>query len=406
MTIANGFSWTAWISLLKRACIVLAATPLIALPAMAEPESAFSLQGFGTLGMARTTSNDVEFVRDLSQPRGISQDWSGKIDSVLGVQGTWRIDPQWQAVVQANSRYRYDKTFTPDVAWAFIKYDPSPNLSLRGGRLGTEFFMMADSRWVGYSFLTVRPPGDYFWYLPFYSIHGADAAITIPLGESVFRAKTFFGYSDGKIPLADEQWDISGSPMLGVYVDYQLGAWQLRASYANIHFKNDLPLAPVLQKANGVTLSAADAAFLTTRDTRTHYYALGVVYDRGPWQAQLMLNHIEQGSNALESSDGGYVLGGYRVREVTPYLGYSWVRSQSRGNATSPVAVYVQQDSHSNQNTTFAGLRWDVVRNVALKAQWDAVRGNASSLFPYRQDRRGSWEGRMDVFSLTMDFIF
>jgi hypothetical protein len=278
--------------------------------------------------------------------------------------------------------------------------------SLRAGRLGTEFFMMADSRWVGYSFLTVRPPGDYFWYLPFYSIHGGDAAISIPLGESVLRAKAFFGYSDGKIPLADEQWDISGSPMLGAYVDYQLGAWQVRASYANIHFKNDLPVAPVLKKAIGVTLSVADAAFLTTRDTRTHYYALGVVYDRGPWQAQLMLNHIEQGSNALESSDGGYVLAGYRVGDVTPYLGYSWVRSQRRGNARTAIATYVQQDSHSDQCTTFAGLRWDVARNTALKAQWDAIRGDASSLFPYRQDNRALWDGRMDVFSLTMDFIF
>ena len=115
--------------------------------------------------------------------------------------------------------------------------------------------MMADSRWVGYSFLTVRPPGDYFWYLPFYSIHGADAAITVPFGESVFRAKAFYGHSRGSIPLADEQWDISGSPMVGGYLDYQYGAWQVRASYANIHFKRDLPIAPVLNKALGFSLS-------------------------------------------------------------------------------------------------------------------------------------------------------
>jgi hypothetical protein len=373
---------------------------------MAESESAFSLQGFSTLGMARTTTGNEEFVRDLSQSRGVSQHWNGKIDSVLGLQGAWRIDPQLEAVVQANSRYHYDKTFTPDIAWAYLKYDPNPNLSLRAGRLGTEFFMMADSRWVGYSFLTVRPPGDYFWYLPFYSIHGADAAINISLGESVLRAKAFYGHSDGKIPLADEQWDIAGSPMLGGYLEYQIGAWQARASYANIRFKNDLPIAPVLKQVLGLTLSAQDAAFLSTRDTRTHYYALGLVYDRGPWQAQLMLNHIDQGSNALESSDAGYVLLGYRVGEVTPFLGYSAVRSKRLGNAPSAITAYVQQDSHSDQKTTFAGLRWDFARNIDLKAQWDGIRGDASSIFPYRQDNRALWNGRMDVFSLTMDFVF
>ena len=378
----------------------------LASPAMADSDSTFSVNGFGTFGLARTTTDNVEFVRDISQPRGVGQDWSAKIDSVLGLQAAWHIMPQVEAVVQATSRYRYDKTFTPDISWGFIKYNPMPNLSLRAGRLGTEFFMMADSRWVGYSFLTVRPPGDYFWYLPFYSIHGADAAITVPLGDGVVRAKAFYGHSDGRIPLADEQWDIAGSPMIGGYLEYQHGSWQVRASYANIEFKNDLPIAPVLKKAMGATLSAPDAAFLATHDTRTHYYSLGLVYDRGPWQAQLMLNHIEQGSNALQCSDGGYALVGYRVGEVTPYLGYSWVLSKSRGTGPSPITAYVMQDSRSDQQTIFAGMRWDVVRNVAVKAQWDGIRGEASSLFPYRQDNRARWDGEMDVFSLTMDFVF
>lgn len=398
----------AGISSLKKPLLLLAGSVAlsVALPAIADVESGFSLNGFGTLGLARTTSNDVEFVRDISQPRGVSKEWSPRIDSVLGLQAAWRVSPQLEAVVQATSRYRYDKTFTPEVSWAYLKYDPIPNLSLRAGRLGTEFFMMADSRWVGYSFLTVRPPGDYFWYLPFYSIHGADAAVTVPIGESLLRAKAFYGHSDGRIPLADEQWDISDSPMVGGFLEYQYGSWQVRASYANIHFKRDLPIAPVLKKAIGVNLSSQDAAFLATHDTRTHYYSLGVVFDRGPWQAQLMLNHIEQGSNALESSDGGYALVGYRIGQVKPYLGYSWVLSKARGRAPSAVAAYVMQDSHADQQTTFAGMRWDVVRNMAVKAQWDGIRGDASSLFPYRQDNRARWDGRMDVFSLTLDFVF
>jgi len=378
----------------------------LASPAIAQSTSAFSLNGFGTFGLARTTTDDVEFVRDISQARGVGSEWSALIDSVLGLQAAWHVTPQFEAVVQATSRYRYDRTFTPDISWGFVKYNPTPNLSLRAGRLGTEFFMMADSRWVGYSFLTVRPPGDFFWYLPFYSIHGADAAITVPLGESVLRAKTFYGHSDGRIPLADEQWDIAGSPMVGAFLEYQYGPWLARASYANIRFKNDLPVAPVLKKALGIDLSAQDAAFLATRDTRTDYYSLGLVYDQGPWQAQLMLNHIEQGSNALQCSDGGYALLGYRVGQVTPYLGYSWVLSKARGTGPSAVTAYVMQDSRADQQTTFAGMRWDVVRNVALKAQWDAIDGESSSLFPYRQDNRARWDGRMNVFSLTLDFVF
>lgn len=367
-------------------------------PAWAEPEQAFSLQGFGTLGMARTTSNDLEFVRDLSQPSGIKKDWDGRVDSVLGLQAGWHVNPQLEVAVQSTVRYRYDKTYNPEVAWAYLKYDPTPNLTLRAGRLGTEFFMMADSRWVGYSFLTARPPGDYFWYLPFYSIHGADAAYTLPFGENLLRFKAFYGNSNGKIPLADRQWDIKGSPMVGGFLEYQFASWQIRASYANITFKHDLPIAGLVP--------ASSAEYLKTQDKRTDYYSLGVVYDQGPWQVQLMLNRIEQGNQALEDSAGGYLLAGYRIAEVTPYLGYSWVRSARHGSP-DPYTSHVLADSHSDQKTSIVGMRWDVARNIALKAQWDNVRGDATSIFPYRNDpANGRWSGKMDIYTLTLDFVF
>lgn len=387
-----------------RAGAVLTAL-LMALSAGAEEESALNFRGFGTLGAMRTTSKEAEFVRDLSQPHGALQRWDERVDSILGLQANWRLNSELEAVLQGVSHYRYDATYRPEVSWAYLKYDPTPQISLRGGRLGTEFFMLADSRQVGYSYLTVRPPGDFFWYLPFYTIHGADAAWTVPLGENVLRTKLFYGLSDGQIPLANELWDIEGSPMLGGYLEYQHGSWQVRGSYANIRFKNDLPIAKVLKTKYNIDLSAQDAAFLTTRNTRTHYYSLGVVYDREQWQGQLMLNHIDQGSNALESSDGGYVLVGYRVGEVTPFLGYSWVASRPYTAATNRVTAVVIADSHSHQTTTMLGARWDVARNIALKAQWDGIHGDPRSIFPYRGEQPG-WNGKMSVFSLTMDFVF
>lgn len=384
------------------------AVALAGAPASAqESASEFSLRGFATLGMARTGSDDAEFVRDLSQPRGISSHWSGLIDSVLGVQANWQLAPKVEAVVQGVSRYRHDRSFTPTLAWAYLKYDPTPALSLRAGRLGTEFFMQADSRWVGYSFLTVRPVGDYFWYLPFYSIHGADAALSLPVGEAVLRGKAFFGYSQGRIPLAEEQWNIGGSPMLGGYLEWFNGPWHLRASYANIRFHHDLPLSEVLKPQIGRGLTALESDFLATEGSRSHYYALGAMYDNGPWQGQLQLNRIEQGSHSFESSSGGYALLGYRIASLTPYLGYSWVRSQTEGMAPpNLIAAYVVSDSHADQRTTIAGLRWDLARNTALKAQWDGVRGTPTSVFPYRMENRARWNGKLDVYSLTLDFIF
>ena len=397
----DGSVGLGWLTRCVRRGVVLALLGLNVQALRADDQPAWSVSGFGTLGAARTTTRDVEFVRDLSQPRGISNRWSGLVDSVLGAQLNWRMHPELEAVVQATSRYRYDRSFTPELSWAYLKYDPSPNLSLRAGRLGTEFFMQADSRWVGYSFLTVRPVGDYFWYLPFYSIHGGDVALTVPIAESVLRAKLFYGHADGRIPLAEEHWLIADSPMGGGYLEWQYGAWSIRGSYSSIRFNNDLPLRPLLP-----AITTAQQSYLSTSGSRTDYFALGAIYDRGPWQAHLMLNHVNQGSHALESSAGGYALLGYRHGQFTPYGGYSWVRSRHAANTGDPLVDYVVSDSHTQQNTRFLGMRWDAMSKLAFKAQWDAIRGDASSLFPYRMDDRMRWNGRMDVFSLTMDFLF
>ncbi len=394
--------------LVRQFLSVAVAAAALSVPVYGE-QSDFTIGGFGTVGAARTSSNEVEFVRDLSQPRGARKAWNGNVDSVFGLQANWRINSEVEAVVQGVSRYRYDRTYNPEIAWAYVKYDPNPALSMRFGRLGTEFFMLADSRLVGYSYLTVRPPGDYFWFLPFSSINGADAALTVPLADNTLRGKVYYGIAGGKIPLAEEQWNIGGSPMMGAYLEYQSGPWLLRGSYATIRFNSNLPIAQNFYALVPYVLTAEQARtsldYLKVNGTRSHYYSLGAVYDSGPWQFQLMLNAIDQGSRAFADSYAGYVLAGYRIGSVTPYIGYSRIHSKTFSATTLPGVAAVQADSRSRQGTAIIGARWDVARNVALKMQWDAIRGDADSIFPYRREEPG-WDGRLDVFSLSMDFIF
>lgn len=352
----------------------------------------FSLGGFGTLGATRSSSSQAHFLRDASQPDGASEHWTGKVDSLLGVQANFRLLSTLGAVVQGVSRYRYDKSFRPEITWAYLKYDPNAQVSLRLGRLGTEFFMLADSRLVGYSYLSVRPPVDYFFSLPFYSIDGVDAVLKMPLGEAVLRAKVFHGFTHEKISLGAQTWELEGSWVSGANLDYMNGPWQARLGYARIRFQNDLPdtsLFPELQAAG----------------TTSNFHSLGLTYDRGPWQLQWMLNQIQHDSQAFEKSHSAYVLGGYRVGSLTPYLGYSRVASHSGNNFSSPIAAMVVATGHIHQHTRLVGMRWDFATNMALKAQWDAIRGRPDSVLPFTQVLPG-WTGRADIFSLTLDFVF
>ena len=58
-----------------------------------------------------------------------------------------------------------------------------------------------------------------------------------------------------------------------------------------------------------------------------------------------------------------------------------------------------------DQTTYTVGARWDLYANLALKAQWDAIRGTAASVFSFQQSKPG-WNGRTDVLSLIADFVF
>lgn len=385
--------------------------------------------GFATLAAARSSSDQAEFVRDLSQPGGIGRRWSAKIDSVLGLQGNVHFNHHAEAVVQVVSRYGPRGDFRPELTWAFASVTPTPSVALRAGRIGTDFYMLSDSRWVGYASLTVRPPNDYYGALPFYAIDGIDAVFTRPLAAGVVRAKAFSGLSREEAPLADRLWDLDGSRMTGASLGYQTGAWQWRADHARIRFQHELPIPELFAALNafatdfGIATAGEAADRLAVAHTTSRFTAAGLVYDQGPLQAHLMLNHTRHESAAFQDSHGGYAIVGYRVGRYTPFASYSRVRSTAKSVATgiplntgnpafdSAAGVIDARvaealaDSHSNQHTTTLGVRLDLVTGLALKAQWDAVRGQPTSIFPYRREQAG-WDGRTDVISLALDAVF
>lgn len=387
----------------------------------------FSLRGFATLGVARSSSDQAEFVRDLSQPKGIKNgQWSGRIDSILGAQANWQATPELELVGQVVSRYRYDESRDPELMWAFAKWEPDARVSVRAGRIGADFMLLADSRLVGYSYLPVRPAADFFGPLFFSHFDGADASLTLPLplllGSGLVRGKLFAGATHEKTSGAPGIWDTGGSPVRGFVLDYLVGPWQFRANAARIRFSHDIKFAPLpdLLRAAGAAIGAPDAMVaadaLTTAGTATRFHSLGIVYDAGPLQVQGMFNRIHHETGAFQNSRAGYLLAGYRLGTVTPYAGVSWWKSAFKPYSTGlpdvePFAAlnrafdYLMVASTADQTTYTLGARWDVRPHVALKLQWDAIRGSAASIFPYGGSAPG-WNGRTDVVSSVVDFVF
>jgi len=382
-------------------------------------ESSFALRGFGTVGLARSSSDHAEFVRDLSQPVGIKGgQWSGRIDSILGLQANWQATKDIELVGQVVSRLHYDRSHNPEVMWAFAKWEPDPRVSLRAGRIGADFMMLADSRLVGYSYLTVRPSADFFGPLFFSHFDGADVAATIPLSDGVMRGKLFGGWTQEKSGGALGTWDTGGSLLRGLVLEYFTGPWHFRGNLASIRFASDMKTGflsgPLLSIGTPATVAAADA--LRIKDTVTRFLSLGVVYDQGPLVVQGMLNKISNETQIVENSHAGYLLAGYRIGTVTPYAGVSWWKTRADPHATGlpdlpPYAALNQgyagffEAIHVDRTTYSLGMRWDLRNDMALKCQWDAVRANSDTRFSLR-NVDSEWNGRTDVLSVTLDFVF
>ncbi len=361
--------------------------------------SAIRLRGFGTVGMARSSSDQVEFVRDLSQPRGITNHWSSRIDSILGVQVNWQATPEIELIGQAVSRYQYDASRDPELMWAFAKWEPDARVSVRAGRIGADFMMEADSRLVGYSHLAARPSSDFFGPLFFSYFDGADASLTLPLGSGLIRGKVFGGATPEKTSGSPGIWNTRGSPVDGAVLDYFTGPWQFRLNFARIKFASDINF-------NWGFVPAIDDEAMRTKDREADFHSMGVVYDQGPLKIQAMANQIHQESGVFQNSRGHYLLAGYRVGSVTPYVGLSKWKSNPKGiTSASPYVTFVLAASSADQTTRTFGARWDVMSNVALKAQWDSIRGTANSTFPFQNTKAG-WNGKTNVLSLVADFVF
>ena len=396
----------------------------VPLPGMAQEEpalsSALTLRGFGTLGLARSTSGQAEFARDLLQPRGVSDHWSGKIDSNVGLQANFLASNTLEAVVQAVSRYNYRGNFAPELTEVLLKYDPSPYLSLRAGRVGTDFFMHGDSRLIGYSQLVARPNIDFFSSLAVSYLDGVDVQLTTPLGEGLLRGKGYYGFLGEKLPFADGYLNLRGSRAAGAYLDFQTGGWQWRGGMARINFKHSMP-DPVVDfqavlRASGPPSAQKAADDLELQGTYARYYSAGVAYDHGPFMAQLMLSRLGYESKGIQDQDSGMFLAGYRIGEFKPFIGYSQIRSHAAhvssgmtntgsGEAINAALASVLAESHAHQKTYTAGVRWDVRRDMALKFQADLIRGHSDSIYTFREET-ARWNGKTNVFTITMDFVF
>jgi hypothetical protein len=384
--------------------------------------SIFSFSAFGTLGVVHSSEDKADFTASPLAPDGpgFTDAWSPDVDSRLGVQVMARFTPQLSAMLQVISEQRYNDSYTPHVEWANIAYQPIPELSLRVGRIVLPTFLISDSRKVGYANPWVRPPVEVYSLSPIFDSDGAYVSYKVHLGEVVNTVvgtygQTSFGYPQGG------QFTVKRLRVIADTLEYGSATLHIAYQASSYTYRTVDPLFDGLRQFGPQGVALADKYSLD--DKLGQVITAGALYDPGKWFVT-----GEWGQRNLHSAGGEaiawYVSGGYRLNKFTPYLTYS--RSKPDSNTSDPGLILSGLPpnlagaaaglnaglnsilgSLAAQKTISIGSRWDVMKNVDLKVQYDHINlgaGSAGTLINVQPDfQRGS---TVNVASIAIDFVW
>ncbi len=392
------------------------------------------LSGFGTVGAARTSTDDALF-NYPGQGGGVDKQMGMEPDTKVGVQGSYKFTNTISGTAQVLTKYRASGQYQPEFEWAFAKWQAMPSLAVRAGRIGAPYFMISDFRDVGYANTAVRPPLDVYGQVPVSSFDGLDvsyqtelmgANVTSTIWGGSSRAEFSSSLRSGASEVEPSVVKIKNSLGFNLQAEFDNGltvraghaggALTVESNTANsvINGANALAGSATLQALGYGAALAADAAAvraaLTTQGVRATFSGIGASYDQDNivLSGEFTKRKIKKGY--IASTTGWYALGGYRFGNILPYVvvsklkvddanatlpsfaGYSALSAGLPGQIgaaavpvlTSAGTVRVGTNAVLNtqkleQKTLSVGVRWDATRSLAVKAQFDRITKPAGS---------------------------
>lgn len=226
----------------------VAASPDASVAAPAPSESRWKLTGFGTLGWVHTDSEmPWLFGRDLTQ-KGAAGHSSFAVDSRLALQLQGALGDHVEGVAQFVLKNRPPGAASDEaLEWAFLGWRPRPNLSLRLGRTSPDLFLLADVRNVGFAYPWIRPSVEYYGWMPFSSMDGADLTVQGHTDIADWKAKLAVGKISATMGVVqrEDRLHVEGLDTVAATVTGESGGLLLKASYLHTQLRADTPPAVV-----------------------------------------------------------------------------------------------------------------------------------------------------------------
>ena len=378
---------------------------LVLLSLLTAPRVAMALDvqvsGFGTLSYARA------FEHDLAYLRYIDYDGTFKADSLFGLQGEARFNPQWSVTVQAvaSAPRTRDDGYEAKVRWAFVSFRPDNDWLLRGGRVRPPVFINTPNAEVGVTYESARLPAEVYSLSPIYDVDGAAITKTWNTEGSEINLDGYWGKADVNYR-AHYQADPPARyfperiTAKGAVLSYSLGPTLLRGGFHHVELKATgaeqfpheyVPIAIPGSPPVGGTLYVPNGAM---SETAVRLVTLGIDWRAEPWRVT-----AEYGKRRTPDSD-------LLVNDQSAY-----VTVARRFNAWTPYATYARMLSRANTRNIYQSV-YDTPVPLAvqgaplfLPANYHRVAGDGISVFDQHSAMLGASYGFSSTSKMKIEWM-
>ena len=396
------------------------------LPARAQITAGpFRVSGFGTLAATKSSEKNADFIAGYAEPNGpgYTRSVDFGVDSRLGLQVDWKISNRFSAVVQGVAEHRFDDTYMPYVNMAHLKFQAFPNLSIRAGRIPYSAYLISDYQKVGYSQPWARTPVEVYQFNPITFIDGGDLNWQANVGDIALSGQVVAGSSSVKVPQLGVIAAFKAREIAGASLVLSKGHTSYRAFYAQMRGTLDNPKldapngpfailrAPIIPTPFGPApnpyYNPALASELEIKKDRVTYVSFGFNHDPGNWFVMGEITRKRGDENILLHFTAGYLTGGLRLGNWTPYASIGWKKTDSPTSNANPVANAILAVSDHAQTSAGLGLRWDFASSASWKLQYDHVKNATGSWGALTNDHPPFKPGgSYNLTTIALDFVF
>ncbi|GAB2701662.1 hypothetical protein GCM10027170_35700 [Aliiglaciecola aliphaticivorans] len=349
--------------------------------------------------------------------KGYDDSISFEPSSLIALQAEYQFSDKWSATTQLIARADKDKD--SGIEWLYLTYQATDNLQIKFGKLRAPFFSMSDYTDVGFAYPWINLPYQVYDNFLFRTFEGADLIYKFNTGNVELSIEAYIGQEDGDVEFNNNQTGFTARNLRGLIGKLNKNNFEFRIA----HYQGNLGLN--ISEVTEFQQTLYNLNFVQSADSLdtkgvAKVQQIGIVYDNLDYFIRSEWVNIETDLDFIPKIQSYYVTGGFNYAHFTFHLTFA----DSKGEVKSPLQeipigydpgldqlaeaynnIFLTSAATDMQSWTL-GARWDVLSNLALKAEFTTIEEDNGSNSFFDTDENTTFDGKSNLYLVGLEWVF